>query len=732
MNVKNILKNVQNEITERLGKNYFCFFPLIFNIKNKISLKVPILVKREKTIENVYLYDIDIENGEIKERSNSYITNEFEKECLDNIDIFSECYEAAYNILNRFVEAKSVDRFLYIRYYEILSYYIPNSVNAIFRTLLEDKEIKDNIFTDIQDFDRNVDINLLNRIPDDMLSFALWVNSNSKVHLSKDDKGRITLTSRVVELCDIDNKENKGTYEIEDLIKAIRKNDGILKNGKEIISDKWQKINVSFIEVCDTCYYSRCPSFVIAYVGYLKGKGLLEAKLQDREIYEKGSVSNNFFDFIWEIENGVKNVSQNIFEGAEYLARNNLVNVGRNLKENLYVKINFAYACNELWKYVNKESLANMEKKSNSNWEHLKRNSRQGFELCSAPNCCQSECIVGVAGYIYYLIKSGQSEKIAEDRKYYKEHENKFLLDTLKYNQVRVQKLKEEKYGRLSDAGGPVPTYDLDNIIDRLEEENKKITKFLKIFDAEKEVNNIVEFIRKYYKENNLGGVVIGISGGKDSAVVSALFTEALGSENVIGVTIPCYSNPDDFEDARLISNHYGFELINFDITGVFDSFKSEVNKLGDFGLEELKNSDINIKPRLRMTTLYYLAALYSKIKGKTYLVAGTSNKSELFVGYFTKGGDSVSDISPIADFTVEEVIKIGEYLKVPEKVLYKTPSDGLSSQTDEEKLGVKYSDISLYIEDKKELNKSIQEKIEKLHKNSQHKFNIPTYRRKE
>ncbi len=252
----------------------------------------------------------------------------------------------------------------------------------------------------------------------------------------------------------------------------------------------------------------------------------------------------------------------------------------------------------------------------------------------------------------------------------------------------------------------------------------------MEIFDAEKEVNNIVEFIRKYYKENNLNGVIMGISGGKDSAVVSAIFTKALGKENVIGVTIPCHSNVEDFNDAKLISDYYGFRLINLDITSVFDTFKNEVNKLGDFSKEELKNSDINIKPRLRMTTLYYLAALYSAVEGKRYLVAGTSNKSELFVGYFTKGGDSVSDISTIADFTVEEVIKIGEYLKVPEKVLYKTPSDGLSSQNDEEKLGVKYSDISLYMEDKSKLPKDVQEKIEKLHKSNQHKFNIPTYKR--
>ena len=130
------------------------------------------------------------------------------------------------------------------------------------------------------------------------------------------------------------------------------------------------------------------------------------------------------------------------------------------------------------------------------------------------------------------------------------------------------------------------------------------------------------------------------------------------------------------------------------------------------------------------MSTLYYLAALYSAVRGKTYLVAGTSNKCELYVGYFTKGGDSVHDISTIADFTVDEVIAIGEYLKVPKKVLYKKPNDGLSNQTDEDKLGVKYKDIATYIDNPNSVDEEIGEKIKKLHNNNLHKFTIPTYRR--
>jgi len=249
-------------------------------------------------------------------------------------------------------------------------------------------------------------------------------------------------------------------------------------------------------------------------------------------------------------------------------------------------------------------------------------------------------------------------------------------------------------------------------------------------FNVEREVNNIIEFIRKYYKENNLGGVILGISGGKDSAVVAGLFVEALGKENVIGVTLPCHSRDDDKIDAKLVSDYYGFELINFDLTDVYDTFKSELTNLGEFSDEETKNSDINLKPRLRMATFYYLAAMYSNVRGKTYLVAGTSNKCELFVGYFTKGGDSVHDIAVIADFTVEEVIKIGEYINVPFKVLYKTPDDGLSNQSDEDKLGVKYSQIAAYSEDENSVPQEVAVKIRKLHNGARHKFNIPTYRR--
>lgn len=252
----------------------------------------------------------------------------------------------------------------------------------------------------------------------------------------------------------------------------------------------------------------------------------------------------------------------------------------------------------------------------------------------------------------------------------------------------------------------------------------------MKEFDVKKETENVINFIRDYYKKNNLDGAIIGISGGKDSGVVAGLFVEALGKENVIGVTMPCHTIASAKNDAKLVSDYYGFKLVNFDIGPVFDTFKNELTNLGDFTLEETKNSDINLKPRLRMATLYYLAALYSAVNNKKYLVAGTSNKCELYVGYFTKGGDSVHDISPIADFTVDEVIKIGEYIKVPGPVLYKAPNDDLSNLTDEDKLGVKYKEITNYMDDENSVDEKAAARIKWLHESNMHKFNIPTYRR--
>ena len=254
-------------------------------------------------------------------------------------------------------------------------------------------------------------------------------------------------------------------------------------------------------------------------------------------------------------------------------------------------------------------------------------------------------------------------------------------------------------------------------------------------FNEEKVTNEIVSFIRKYYKDNNLKGAVIGISGGKDSAVVAGLFVRALGRKNVIGIWMPCHSKEEDYENAKLVANHFGFELKEFDLTKIYDSYVEQIKKNNLVNDNNLVDANINIKPRLRMSTLYYYAAMLSKVKGGVYLVPCTSNKCELYVGYFTKGGDNVSDINVLADLTVDEVIKLGEYLGVPDKVIHKAPDDGLSGKTDEEKLGVKYNEIAEVMMAREE-NRSVSgvplvkiKKISNLHEKNFHKFNTPTYR---
>ena len=252
------------------------------------------------------------------------------------------------------------------------------------------------------------------------------------------------------------------------------------------------------------------------------------------------------------------------------------------------------------------------------------------------------------------------------------------------------------------------------------------------MFNAREVTNEIIKFIRDYYKKNNLKGAVIGISGGKDSGVVAGLFAKALGPENVVGIWMPCHSKEEDYDNALLVANHFGFSLKEFDLTNLYDNYVEQIKENNLVNDDNLIDANINIKPRFRMSTLYYYAAMLSSVNNGVYIVPGTSNKCELYVGYFTKGGDNVSDIQVLADLTVQEVIKVGEYIGVPDKVIHKTPDDGLSGKTDEEKLGVKYSEIAEVMSnpDNPNVSKDVHEKIKKLHKNNLHKFNIATYRK--
>ncbi len=255
------------------------------------------------------------------------------------------------------------------------------------------------------------------------------------------------------------------------------------------------------------------------------------------------------------------------------------------------------------------------------------------------------------------------------------------------------------------------------------------------MINVEKITNEIIDFIKDYYNKNNLNGVVIGISGGKDSALVATLFCKAIGSNNVLGIWMPCHSNEKDKNDAYLLAKTFNFELIEYDLTKIYDDYVNNIIKNNSVSDNNLIDSNINIKSRLRMLTLYYYASMYSKLKQKNYIVSGTSNKCEQYVGYFTKGGDNVCDISILSDLTVSEIIELSKYLKIPDTIYLKKPSDGLCGVSDEEKMGVSYNDIETYIYEKdnnlkSSLDKDIYDKITKLHENNLHKFNVPTYRR--
>lgn len=242
----------------------------------------------------------------------------------------------------------------------------------------------------------------------------------------------------------------------------------------------------------------------------------------------------------------------------------------------------------------------------------------------------------------------------------------------------------------------------------------------------EKEAENAIQWIKEYVEKTQAKGIVVGNSGGKDSATVLAMATKAIGKEKVLAVSMPCHSNENDFEDAKLVADTFDVNLLKVDLNNCYGQMEKEIeselhNKLEIENLS--KEATINIKPRLRMTTLYGIAQTLG------YLVIGTGNLCEAMVGYTTKWGDNASDFNPIGNFTVNEVLAIGKYLGVPEKILQKSPSDGLGGQTDEEKMGITYHQIGEMIETGHTDDALAKQKILKRSSNTKHKRDpIPVY----
>ncbi len=236
--------------------------------------------------------------------------------------------------------------------------------------------------------------------------------------------------------------------------------------------------------------------------------------------------------------------------------------------------------------------------------------------------------------------------------------------------------------------------------------------------DYEKIAAEIQNWIREKVKQAGARGVVIGLSGGIDSSCTAVLCKKAL-KENVLGLTMPCHSDPLDERHAILIAEKFDIRREKIDLTSLYDKF-----------LEILPDGDLmaksNLKPRLRMVTLYFFA------NANGYLVCGSGNKSELTVGYFTKYGDGGVDLLPLGGLYKTQVRKLARMLGIPKEIIEKSPSAGLwEGQTDEGELGITYESLDKILramdEEKFEkIEKKDIENIKEMIKKSDHKRKMP------
>ena len=229
----------------------------------------------------------------------------------------------------------------------------------------------------------------------------------------------------------------------------------------------------------------------------------------------------------------------------------------------------------------------------------------------------------------------------------------------------------------------------------------------------EEEFKARVAYIRERLAGSHADGIVFGNSGGKDCALVGILCKAAC--DNTVGIIMPCASKRNytiDADDGKTVAEQFGIETRVVDLTAAREAEIRELEKITSLNSAALTN----IAPRLRMTTLYAIAAAENR------LVAGTGNRSEIYMGYFTKWGDGASDFDVIADLTVTEVYEFLRWLNAPEQIITKAPSAGLfEGQTDEQEMGVSYAAIDKYIlsGEAEEADKLI---IERYHSRSEHK----------
>lgn len=226
-----------------------------------------------------------------------------------------------------------------------------------------------------------------------------------------------------------------------------------------------------------------------------------------------------------------------------------------------------------------------------------------------------------------------------------------------------------------------------------------------------KNYNKVIDYIANWIdnllKESKAKGFVYGISGGIDSALIAGIANKFF-KDNSLGLLMNIENSIDDKKDQQLLINTFNIHTKEVELKKVYDAYMSL--------FEENKSSQMNLKARIRMNTLYYFA------QANNYLVCGTSNADELYTGYFTKYGDSGSDFMPLANLLKGDVIECAKLLGVPYSIINKKPTAGLyEGQTDEDELKVNYKEIDSYL-----LGNSIEqnkvERIEFLHSISEHK----------
>lgn len=232
--------------------------------------------------------------------------------------------------------------------------------------------------------------------------------------------------------------------------------------------------------------------------------------------------------------------------------------------------------------------------------------------------------------------------------------------------------------------------------------------------------NYLIGWLREKVIAAGCQGLILGISGGIDSAVAAALAKRAF-PDSCMGLIMPCESSAEDLQDGLLLVESLGmhYHIINLD-----DAYHALLKELGyAVDLPEAGAGLIraNIKPRLRMTALYYVA------QAQQFLVVGTSNKSELTVGYSTKHGDSGVDLQILGDLRKEQVYELARYLNIPERLISKAPSAGLwTGQTDEGEMGFTYRELDDYIRTG-EGEPHLVARIQSMFKKSEHKRTVPS-----